>query len=141
MAKNNNELKITSPRLWEMVRYILEESLILEDEKDTIIKIPIKKEDLIYMLLFSLFYAIEQDVYTSLEKGIDKETREFKLEATKATDRLARLLEIAKQIGVNERIFTHIAKIRQEIEFAELRTVNDIIRSIVDDPIPTTLAP
>ena len=139
MAKNEQQCKIISTRMWEVVNFLIKESSIVD--KEEVIKVSITKEDLAYITLFFMFYTIENDVYSNLEHGEDKAKPEFKLERARSLEKFERFLKLSVLSGFDERSLSDIAKIRYEIDFSELRKVNDVIRSFFGDEIKNTIAP
>jgi hypothetical protein len=120
---------IESPRIWEFINYILEESN-LKQHRDTHISLTITTEDVAWIILQSLFESIELEVYQLLDNAPDKDLESFKLYKTKCMERFKKFFDICDQIGIKKESIIEIAQMRTVVERAELNSINELISQL-----------
>lgn len=124
--------KIKSPRNWEPINYILEESS-LKDHRDKEVSLNITIEDYIWMTLQAFYEAVDYESYEFLNNAADSDNQLFRLYKVKAIERFRKLFDACDQIGIKPESIIEIGKVRMLAETVELNQINDIIASILDD--------
>ena len=124
--------KIASPRSWQLISYILEESNIKE-HRDKEVSLNLTMEDFIWMTIQAFNESIDLEVYEFLNNTSDADNNQFILYKTKALERFRKLFDACDQIGIKKESIVEIGQLRIIGEYSQLNEVNDIISEILGE--------